>query len=53
MPGVKAPTSRHVMLTSDGPLGAFLHASLGVQVTQAVLVRQVKKIRTLRPGNGG
>jgi len=52
MPGVKAPTSRHVMLTSDGPLGTFLHTALGIQMQQAVLMRQVRKIRTLRPRDG-
>jgi len=49
LPGVKAPTSRHIMLTSDGPLGTVLPASLEIEVPQPVLIRQVRKIRSLRP----
>lgn len=46
MPGVKTPTTRHIILTSDGPLGRFLPLKLSVQVPYHVLVRQVTKIRT-------
>jgi hypothetical protein len=47
MPGVKTPTSRHIVLTSDGPLGRFLLLRLNVQVPHTVLLRQVAKIRSL------
>ena len=47
MPGVKTPTSRHIVLTSDGPLGRVLSMRLSVQVPHYVLVRQVIKIRSL------
>ena len=47
MPGVKTPTSRHIILTSDGPLGRFLLARLGVKVPYHALLRQVTKIRLL------
>jgi hypothetical protein len=47
MPGVKTPTSRHIVLTSDGPLGRFLLLRLGVPVPHGVLLRQVTKIRSL------
>jgi hypothetical protein len=47
MPGVKTPTSRHIVLTSDGPLGRFLHLRMNVQVPHHALVRQVMKIRSL------
>jgi len=47
MPGIKTPTSRHIILTSDGPLGRFLRVRLNVQVPHHVLVRQVTKIRSL------
>ena len=47
MPGVKTPTSRHIILTSDGPLGRFLLARLSVKVPYHVLLRQVTKIRSL------
>jgi len=47
MPGVKTPTSRHIILTSDGPLGRCLLVRLGVRVPHGVLLRQVTKIRSL------
>jgi hypothetical protein len=47
MPGVKTPTSRHIVLTSDGALGRFLLARLNVHVPHTVLLRQVTKIRSL------
>ncbi len=47
MPGVKVPTSRHIVLTSDGPLGRVLLLPLGTDVPHAVLARQVMKVRTL------
>jgi len=47
MPGIKTPTTRHIILTSDGALGRFLMLRLNVQVPHRVLVRQVTKIRTL------
>jgi len=47
MPGVKTPTSRHIILVSDGPLGRFLLLRLSVRVPHHVLVRQVTKIRSL------
>jgi hypothetical protein len=47
MPGVKTPTSRHIVLVSDGPLGRVLSMRLSVQVPHHVLVRQVIKIRSL------
>jgi ABC-type molybdate transport system permease subunit len=40
-------TSRHIILTSDGPLGRFLLARLGVKVPYHALLRQVTKIRLL------
>jgi hypothetical protein len=47
MPGVKTPTSRHIILTSDGPLGRFLLLQLGAHMPYTVLLRQVTKIRSL------
>jgi hypothetical protein len=47
MPGVKTPTSRHIVLTSDGALGRFLLARLNVRVPHTTLLRQVTKIRSL------
>ena len=47
MPGVKTPTTRHIVLTSDGPLGRFLPLRLNVQTPRHMLVRQVLKIRSL------
>jgi hypothetical protein len=47
MPGLKTPTSRHVILTSDGPLGRFLQLRLSVRAPLHVIVRQVTKIRSL------
>lgn len=48
LPGVKAPTSRHITLTSDGPLGTFLPTSLELSLSHQVILRQVRKIRSLR-----
>jgi len=45
LPGVKAPTSRHIILTSDGPLGTFLPTSLELALPHAVILKQVHKIR--------
>ncbi len=50
LPGVKAPTSRHITLTSDGPLGTFLPTSLELALSHAVVLRQVRKIQGLRAG---
>ena len=47
MPGIKTPTSRHIILTSDGALGRFLLVRLNVQMPHHVLVRQATKIRSL------
>jgi len=47
MPGIKTPTSQHIVLVSDGPLGRVLSMRLSVQVSHDVLVRQVIKIRSL------
>ena len=47
MPGVKTPTSRHIILTSDGPLGRFLTLRLNVQAPYNVILRQVTKIRSI------
>jgi len=47
MPGIKTPTSRHIILTSDGALGRFLLVRLNVQSPHHVLVRQAAKIRSL------
>jgi hypothetical protein len=49
MPGVKTPTSRHIILTSDGPLGRCLVVRLNVKMPHQVLLRQVTKIRSLSP----
>ena len=47
MPGVKTPTSRHIILTSDGPLGRFLSLRLNVRAPYNVVLRQATKIRSL------
>jgi hypothetical protein len=47
MPGIKTPTSRHIILTSDGALGRLLTLRLGAHVPHTVLLRQVTKIRSL------
>jgi serine/threonine-protein phosphatase PP1 catalytic subunit len=47
MPGIKTPTTRHIILTSDGPLGRFLMLRLNVQAPFHVVLRQVTKIRDL------
>ena len=48
LPGVKTPTSRHIILTSDGPLGRFLSLRLNVRAPYHVVLRQAMKIRSLR-----
>jgi len=48
LPGVKTPTSRHIILTSDGPLGRFLPLRLNVRAPYNVVLRQAMKIRSLR-----
>ncbi|MEA3368201.1 MAG: hypothetical protein U9R68_08825 [Planctomycetota bacterium] len=48
LPGVKTPTSRHIILTSDGPLGRFLALRLNVRAPYHVVLRQAMKIRSLR-----
>ena len=48
MPGVKTPTTRHIILTSDGPLGRFMHLRLNVRAPYHVVLRQARKIRSLR-----
>jgi len=48
LPGVKTPTSRHIILTSDGPLGRFLAVRLNVRAPYNVVLRQATKIRSLR-----
>jgi len=51
LPGVKTPTSRHLILTSDGRLGTVLLVPLHTRIPQGVLARQVTRIRSLRlPG---
>jgi hypothetical protein len=51
LPGVKTPTSHHLILTSDGRLGTVLLVPLHTRVPQGVLARQVTRIRSLRlPG---
>lgn len=47
MPGIKTPTSRHIIVTSDGPLGRFLLVRLNVRVPYNTLLRQVTKIRSI------
>jgi len=47
LPGVKTPTSRHIILTSDGPLGRFLTLRLNVRAPYHVVLRQAMKIRSL------
>ena len=46
-PGVKAPTSRHIILVSDGPSGRFLHIRLDTSVPFNVLLHQVTRISSL------
>lgn len=48
LPGVKTPTSRHIILTSDGPLGRFLTLRLNVRAPYHVVLRQAKKVRSLQ-----
>jgi len=48
LPGVKTPTSRHLILTSDGRLGTVLLVPLHTRIPQGVLARQVERIRSLR-----
>ena len=48
LPGVKTPTSRHIILTSDGPLGRILPVRLNVRAPYNVVLRQTRKIRSLR-----
>lgn len=48
MPGIKTPTSRHIILTSDGPLGRFLNLRLNVHAPYSVILRQAAKVRSLR-----
>jgi len=47
LPGIKTPTTRHIILTSDGPLGRFLCLRLDVRAPYNVVLRQARKIRTL------
>ncbi|MBE3097036.1 MAG: hypothetical protein IMZ44_07880 [Planctomycetes bacterium] len=47
MPGVKAPTSRQIILVSEGPLGRFLLMRLGDSLPYNTLLRQVTRIRSL------
>ncbi|HUU32392.1 MAG TPA: metallophosphoesterase [Phycisphaerae bacterium] len=47
MPGVKTPTTRHIILTSDGPLGRCLPLRLNMTAPYHTLVRQAEKIRSL------
>jgi Calcineurin-like phosphoesterase len=49
MPGIKTPTTRHIILTSDGPLGRCLLVRLNVKTPHTILLRQVTKIRSLVP----
>lgn len=49
MPGVKTPTTRHIVLQSDGPLGRLMLLPLGVPVLHGALSSQVMKVRALRP----
>ena len=46
-PGVKAPTSRHIILVSDGASGRFLLMRLGATVPFNVLLQQVTRISSL------
>jgi hypothetical protein len=46
-PGVKAPTSRHIILVSEGAAGRFLLMRLGASVPFNVLLRQVTRIQSL------
>ena len=47
MPGLKTPTTRHLVLTSDGPLGRFVVVPLAAPVLPGPLARQVRKVRSL------
>jgi hypothetical protein len=47
MPGVKAPTSRQIILVSEGPLGRFLLMPLGDSIPYNTLLRHVTRIRSL------
>ncbi len=47
MPGLKRPTSRHLVLQSDGVFGRVLLLPLGVSVLPGPLSRTVQKIRDL------
>jgi hypothetical protein len=51
MPGLKMPTSRHVIITSDGPLGTMLVLPLNTSIPAGVIHRQVRKVRSLRLPN--
>ena len=46
-PGVKAPTSRHIILVSDGAAGRLLLMRLSTHVPFNVLLRQVARINSL------
>ncbi|HUX02216.1 MAG: hypothetical protein WBD63_01210 [Phycisphaerae bacterium] len=48
LPGIKTPTSRHMILTSDGRLGSVLVVPLNRHIPQRALARQVLRIRSLR-----
>ena len=48
LPGIKTPTSRHLILTSDGRLGSVLVVPLNRHIPQGALARQVLRIRSLR-----
>jgi len=47
MPGVNAPTSRQIILVSEGPLGRFLLMRLGASIPYNTLLKQVTRIRPL------
>jgi hypothetical protein len=47
LPGVKAPTSRHIILVSEGASGRLLLMRLGVSVPYNILLRQVTRISSL------
>ena len=47
MPSLKTPTSRHIILTSDGPLGRFLTMRLDTPLQYQAILRHVTKIRSL------
>ena len=46
-PGVKAPTSRHIIMASEGATGRFLLMRLNTHVPYNVLLRQVTRISSL------